>query len=91
MASAGALMRALQDWMCHRDYKTTSIYADYAADPSQGAYYAALRSPIRPWNHPRPSPTRHHHLGSRSSPASARPRPKLASGPATTLTARDWS
>ena len=26
--------------MGHRDYKTTSIYADYAPDPSQGATYA---------------------------------------------------
>jgi len=27
--------------MGHSDYRTTSIYADYAPDPSQGALYAA--------------------------------------------------
>ena len=41
MAAAGVPMRTLQEWMGHRDYKTTSIYADYAPDPSQGARYAA--------------------------------------------------
>jgi hypothetical protein len=40
MAAAGAPLRALQDWMGYRDYKTTSIYADYAPDPSQGARWA---------------------------------------------------
>jgi integrase len=30
MASAGVPMRTLQEWMGHRDYKTTLIYADYA-------------------------------------------------------------
>ena len=41
MAAAGAPLRALQEWMGHRDYYTTSIYADYAPDPSQGAAFAA--------------------------------------------------
>src|SRR4051812_37389066 len=40
MAAAGAPLRFIQEWMGHRDYKTTSIYADYAPDPSQGAAYA---------------------------------------------------
>jgi integrase len=40
MAAAGAPLRYIQEWMGHRDYKTTSIYADYAPDPSQGAHYA---------------------------------------------------
>lgn len=41
------------DWMGHRDYKTTSIYVDYAPDPSQGAKWAtkafgeAPREPTR--------------------------------------------
>ena len=28
--------------MGHSDYRTTSIYADYAPDPSRGARYAAI-------------------------------------------------
>ena len=30
MAAAGVPMPTLQDWMGHRDFKTTLIYADYA-------------------------------------------------------------
>ena len=30
MAAAGVQLRALQEWMGHRDFKTTLIYADYA-------------------------------------------------------------
>ena len=30
MAGAGVPMRTLQEWMGHRDFKTTLIYADYA-------------------------------------------------------------
>ena len=30
MAAAGVPMRLLQEWMGHRDFKTTLIYADYA-------------------------------------------------------------
>lgn len=30
MAGAGVPMRALQEWMGHRDFKTTLIYTDYA-------------------------------------------------------------
>ena len=30
MAAAGVPMRTLQEWMGHRDIKTTLIYADYA-------------------------------------------------------------
>jgi integrase len=30
IAAAGVPMRALQEWMGHRDFKTTLIYADYA-------------------------------------------------------------
>jgi integrase len=41
MAAAGAPLRTIQEWMGHSDYRTTSIYADYAPDPSQGARYAA--------------------------------------------------
>jgi integrase len=30
MAGVGVPMRTLQEWMGHRDFKTTLIYADYA-------------------------------------------------------------
>ncbi|HVC06997.1 MAG TPA: site-specific integrase [Solirubrobacterales bacterium] len=40
MAAAGAPLRTIQEWMGHRDYKTTEIYADYAPDPVQGARWA---------------------------------------------------
>jgi len=29
-AAAGVPLRTLQEWMGHRDYRTTLIYADYA-------------------------------------------------------------
>jgi integrase len=34
MAAAGVVLRTLQEWMGHRDFKTTLIYADY--QPSAG-------------------------------------------------------
>ena len=40
MAAAGAPLRAIQEWMGHRDSQTTQIYADYSPDPSQGAAWA---------------------------------------------------
>jgi len=45
MAAAGAPLRNIQEWMGHRDYKTTSIYADYAPDPVQGARWAEAAFP----------------------------------------------
>jgi integrase len=30
MAAVGVPIRTLQEWMGHRDFKTTLIYADYA-------------------------------------------------------------
>jgi integrase len=41
MASAGVPMRTLQEWMGHRDIKTTLIYADYAPSDQEGAMVEA--------------------------------------------------
>lgn len=45
MAAAGAPLRTIQEWMGHRDYKTTEIYADYAPDPVQDARWAEAAFP----------------------------------------------
>jgi integrase len=37
MAAAGVPMRTLQEWMGHRDHKTTLKYADYAPFAHEGA------------------------------------------------------
>jgi integrase len=36
MAAAGVPLRTLQEWMGHRDFKTTLIYADYAPSEHEG-------------------------------------------------------
>jgi site-specific recombinase XerD len=41
MAAAGAPLRAIQGWLGHSDYRTTSLYADYAPDLSRASYWAA--------------------------------------------------
>ena len=40
MAAVGVPMRTLQEWMGHRDFTTTLVYADYAPEPSGGAAFA---------------------------------------------------
>ena len=42
MAAAGVPLRMLQEWMGHRDFKTTLIYADYA--PSEHEAQMAERA-----------------------------------------------
>lgn len=34
-ASAGVPLRTLQEWLGHRDFKTTLVYADYAPSPHE--------------------------------------------------------
>ncbi len=41
MAAAGAPLRSIMEWMGHRDFSTTLVYADFAPDPTAGARYAA--------------------------------------------------
>jgi Phage integrase family len=41
MASAGAPMRSIMDWMGHADFATTLVYADHMPDPTNGAAWAA--------------------------------------------------
>jgi integrase len=36
MAAAGVPLRTLHEWMGHRDFKTTLIYADYAPSAHEG-------------------------------------------------------
>ena len=44
MAAAGVPMRTLQEWMGHRDFKTTLIYAHYAPGQDEAALVnAAMR------------------------------------------------
>ncbi len=46
MAAAGVPMRTLQEWMGHRDFKTTLIYADYAPAANEAELVnAAFSSP----------------------------------------------
>ena len=50
MAAAGVPMRMLQEWMGHRDFKTTLIYADYSPAANEAdlvnAAFLAARLPI---------------------------------------------
>ena len=46
MAAAGVPMRTLQEWMGHRDFATTLIYADYAPSEHEADLVdAAFRRP----------------------------------------------
>ena len=48
MAAAGVPMRTLQEWLGHRDIKTTMIYADYqGSDQERELVERAFRGPIR--------------------------------------------
>ena len=59
MAAAGVPMRTLQDWMGHRDFKTTLIYADYAPSGHEvGLVERAFSQELGPnWAPRRPRPS----------------------------------
>ena len=51
MAAAGVPMRTLQEWLGHRNFATTLIYADYSpsaqeAELVERAFGRPIRSPI---------------------------------------------
>ncbi len=48
MAAAGVPMRTLQEWMGHRDFKTTLIYADYAPSAHERAMDESAFAPVPP-------------------------------------------
>jgi integrase len=49
MAAAGVPLRTLQEWMGHRDFKTTLIYADYQPSEHERELVArAFGSPLVP-------------------------------------------
>ncbi|MGH6886257.1 MAG: tyrosine-type recombinase/integrase [Geminicoccales bacterium] len=49
MAAAGVPLRTLQEWMGHRDIKTTQIYADY--QPDDGLEAELVERAFRPSSH----------------------------------------
>ena len=47
MAATGIPLRTLQEWMGHRDFKTTLIYADYAPSAHEAEMVErAFRGPV---------------------------------------------
>jgi integrase len=73
MAAVGVPMRTLQEWMGHRDFTTTLIYADFAPDPSGGAVFAQRafgRVALEPDESPElaPEPSRNGDTRSREHP-----------------------
>jgi integrase len=49
MAAAGTAMRLLQEWMGHRDFSTTLVYADYAPNAREAQLVeAAFKRPEDP-------------------------------------------
>ena len=52
MAAAGVPLRTIQEWMGHRDFKTTLIYADYQPGSEEAALVEkAFRGTADPANH----------------------------------------
>ena len=45
MAASGVPMRTLQEWMGHRDFSTTLVYADYAPSEHEAEWVEAAFAP----------------------------------------------
>jgi integrase len=45
MAGQGVPIRTLQEWMAHRDFATTLIYADYAPGAQEAEWVTAAFTP----------------------------------------------
>jgi integrase len=54
IAAAGVPMRVLQEWMGHRDFRTTLIYADYEPGDEESGIVDAAFSPRTPTEKERP-------------------------------------
>jgi integrase len=48
VAAAGVPMRTLQEWMGHRDFATTLIYADHAPSEPEAEWVARAFAPVQP-------------------------------------------
>jgi integrase len=51
MAAAGVPLRTIQEWMAHRDFKTTLVYADYQPAAEEAALIEKAFSRARRMNH----------------------------------------
>ena len=48
MAAAGVPMRTLQEWMGHRDFATTLVYADYTPSEHEAEWVEEAFRPAAP-------------------------------------------
>ena len=56
MAGAGVPLRTLQEWMGHRDFKTTQLYADYQPSEHEAAFAERAFGQGSPWALADPAP-----------------------------------
>jgi integrase len=61
MAAAGVPMRTLQEWLGHRDFKTTLIYADYMPGEREADLVDLAFSRLGPTSGPKLSETKSNH------------------------------
>ena len=58
MAASGVPMRTLQEWLGHRDFATTLIYADYQPSTREAALIDDASAELRSWRRGRVTPPR---------------------------------